>query len=170
MRRVAAGGDSSDGTAPRLRAPSACVSPLTRASCDGSASADWHVIGVERRRADAVRRVIGVLPAIQRAALVSTDEFHRVLQTLPGVGPWTATGLSIGVIGDPDVVLLGDLHLPHSVCHALAGEARGSDRRMLELLAPFAGHRGRVVRLLKWSGSTAPRRGPRYTPIPIERW
>jgi hypothetical protein len=32
---------------------------------------------------------------------------------------------------------------------------------MLELLAPFAGHRGRVVRLIEAAGITAPRRGPR---------
>jgi hypothetical protein len=32
---------------------------------------------------------------------------------------------------------------------------------MLELLAPFAGHRGRVCTLLEAAGLTAPRFGPR---------
>jgi hypothetical protein len=35
---------------------------------------------------------------------------------------------------------------------------------MLELLAPFAGQRGRVQRLLEVSGIGMPRRGPRMTP------
>lgn len=67
---------------------------------------------------------------------------------LPGIGPWT-TEMILGFgYGDPDALPLGDIHLPHTVCKALAGELRGSDERMLELLAPFAGHRFRVTRLL----------------------
>jgi hypothetical protein len=34
---------------------------------------------------------------------------------------------------------------------------------MLELLAPWAGHRYRVTRLLELSGFSAPRRGPRMS-------
>lgn len=139
----------------------------------GLGVADWHVLGVERRRADAVGRIAVALPAIDRAARAGRDGsagYQRVLTSLPGVGPWTATGLAASVLGDPDAVLLGDLHVPHTVCHALAGEDRGSDERMLELLAPWAGHRARVVRLVKGAGRGAPRRGPRYTPIPIARY
>jgi 3-methyladenine DNA glycosylase/8-oxoguanine DNA glycosylase len=132
--------------------------------------ADWHVLGVERRRADAVRAVARTAAALERAARAGSAELQRVLLTLPGIGPWSATGLAISVLGDPDTVLVGDLHVPHTVCHALAGEARGTDERMLELLAPWTGHRGRVVRLVKGAGRGAPRRGPRYTPIPIARW
>jgi hypothetical protein len=47
------------------------------------------------------------------------------------------------------------------VAWALAGEPRGDDARMLELLAPFRGHRGRVCTLLEAAGITAPRFGPR---------
>lgn len=132
--------------------------------------ADWHVLGVERQRADSIRRCLSVLSALQRAADTGSTELQRVLRTVPGIGQWTATGLAGRVLGDPDVVLLGDLHLPNTVCHALAGEARGTDERMLELLAPWAGHRARVVRLIGAAGARAPRRGPRYTPLPIARW
>ena len=45
--------------------------------------------------------------------------------------------------------------------HALAGEPRGTDERMLELLAPFRGHRARVVRLIMHAAIREPRRGPR---------
>ena len=69
--------------------------------------------------------------------------------------------VSLFALGDADAVSVGDFHLPHLVSWALAGEPRGDDTRMLELLAPFAPHRGRVVRLLEGSGLSAPRYGPR---------
>jgi hypothetical protein len=47
------------------------------------------------------------------------------------------------------------------VAWALAGQPRGDDARMLELLEPFAGHRGRVCALLERAGIGAPRFGPR---------
>jgi 3-methyladenine DNA glycosylase/8-oxoguanine DNA glycosylase len=132
--------------------------------------ADWHVLGVERSRAETVRRAIPVLRAIEQAAEYSSAEFQRVLTTVRGIGQWTASSLAAVVLGDPDAVLMGDLHLPHTVAFALAGEPRADDERMLELLEPWRGHRQRVVRLLKCSGVGAPRRGPRYTPLPINRW
>ena len=62
--------------------------------------------------------------------------------------------------GDPDAVLLGDLHAPHIVSWALAQEPRGSDERMLELLEPFRGQRFRVTRLLLGGPFTPPRLSP----------
>ena len=56
---------------------------------------------------------------------------------------------------------------PHTVAWYLAGEERGSDERMVELLEPYRGHRFRVVSLLWQSGITAPRRGPRMA---SNRW
>jgi hypothetical protein len=47
------------------------------------------------------------------------------------------------------------------VAWALAREPRGTDERMLELLEPYRGQRGRVVRLLELAGMKAPRFGPR---------
>jgi hypothetical protein len=47
------------------------------------------------------------------------------------------------------------------VAFALAGENRGDDARMLELLAPYRGHRGRVIRLIVAGAPSPPRFGPR---------
>jgi len=91
---------------------------------------------------------------------------RRRLRALPGIGPWTAAEVTALALGDPDAVSVGDFHLPHVVSWALAGEPRGSDERMLELLEPYRGHRGRVLRLLQLAGITAPRFGPR---MPL-RW
>ena len=63
---------------------------------------------------------------------------------------------------------VGDFHLPNLVAFALAGEPRGDDERMLELLEPYRGQRARVIRLLELSGIRAPRYGPRLTPRRIE--
>jgi 3-methyladenine DNA glycosylase/8-oxoguanine DNA glycosylase len=56
------------------------------------------------------------------------------------------------VLGDPDAVPVGDLHLPHEVGWALAAEPGADDARMLELLEPYRGHRFRVLRLLLAAG------------------
>jgi 3-methyladenine DNA glycosylase/8-oxoguanine DNA glycosylase len=91
------------------------------------------------------------------------------LRAVSGIGPWTAAEVTLRALGDPDAVSVGDAHLSHLVSWALAGEPRGSDDRMLELLAPWAGHRARVVRLLESSGLGAPRYGPRMPPRDISR-
>ena len=59
---------------------------------------------------------------------------------------------------------LGDHHLPHLVVHTLTGRPRGSDAEMLELLAPWAGQRARVMRLIELGGVMPPRFGPRLAP------
>jgi 3-methyladenine DNA glycosylase/8-oxoguanine DNA glycosylase len=122
----------------------------------------YHPLGLEQRRADTIRRV-GLRAGWLEASLVGTPEpvMARLLQ-VPGIGPWTAAETVRTAMGDPDMVSVGDFHLPNLVAWMLAGEPRGDDARMLELLAPFAGQRARVVRLLKLSGMHAPRYGPRY--------
>jgi 3-methyladenine DNA glycosylase/8-oxoguanine DNA glycosylase len=89
---------------------------------------------------------------------------------LPGIGPWTAAEVGRSALGDPDAVSVGDFHLPNLVSWALAGEPRGDDSRMLELLEPYRGQRGRVVRLLEASGLRAPRYGPPMSPRPTDNW
>jgi hypothetical protein len=65
---------------------------------------------------------------------------------------------------------VGDFHLKNIVAFALAGEPRGSDERMLELLAPYSGQRGRLVRLLLLDGHSAPAYGPRQRILPVAQW
>ena len=124
-----------------------------------------HPLGVERRRADVIRRVTG------RAAWLEAShdsvEASRRLTVLRGVGPWTAAEVLRSAFGDPDAVSVGDFHVPNSVAWALAREPRGDDGRMLELLAPYAGQRGRVQRLLEVGRVVAPRYGPRLAPRSI---
>jgi 3-methyladenine DNA glycosylase/8-oxoguanine DNA glycosylase len=135
--------------------------------------AEFHPLGVERGRAETIRAVCSHAARLDSwYELPPTDgwaEASRVLPMIRGVGPWTESVVRGVALGDPDAVVVGDLHIPHEVCHRLEGTDRGSDERMLELLAPFAGHRGRAQRLVLRAPGRAPRRGPRYSPLPIAR-
>jgi 3-methyladenine DNA glycosylase/8-oxoguanine DNA glycosylase len=121
----------------------------------------YHPFGLEIRRAGVIRFAASRASRIEEVAGMAPRDARRRLLAFPGVGPWSAAEVALTALGDPDAVSVGDYHLPHLVSWALAGEARGTDERMLELLAPYAGHRGRVIRLLEAAGMGAPRFGPR---------
>ena len=108
----------------------------------------FHRFGIERRRADTLRRLAVVAHRLEETVGLALEAAYRRFQTIIGVGPWTAARIAMLALGDGDAVFIGDLHLPHMVSSALAGERHGSDARMLELLEPYRGHRARVVRLL----------------------
>lgn len=133
----------------------------------GIAYYDLHVIGVERKRADTVRRVAASARRLDALAALPPSEGHARLTQIQGVGPWTAAEVALVALGDADAVPVGDVHLPSSVTFALTGEAIDDDEAMLEVLEPFAGQRGRVIRLILAAGITAPRHGPRYAPRDI---
>ncbi|HWG98705.1 MAG TPA: DNA-3-methyladenine glycosylase 2 family protein, partial [Pilimelia sp.] len=130
-------------------------------AADVAATPYWvlHRLGVEQRRAQTLSRAAAAADRLARCA--DAAEATARLTALPGIGPWTAAEVVRTVHGDPDAVSVGDYHLPHLVTWALAGQRRGDDARMLALLAPFAGHRGRVCLLLAAGGHGPPRRGPR---------
>ena len=121
----------------------------------------FHRCGLERRRADVIRGICGRAGRIDALAGGPPENAKAALLRLPGIGPWTVSEVARLALGDPDAVSIGDFHLPNLVAWLLAGESRGTDERMLELLAPYVGQRGRVQRLLEASGATAPRYGPR---------
>jgi 3-methyladenine DNA glycosylase/8-oxoguanine DNA glycosylase len=120
---------------------------------------------VERRRADVIRHAASRADAIESAP--SAGEAGRRMASLPGIGPWTVAEVRRVAFGDPDAVSVGDFHVPSTIAWALAGEPRADDSRMLELLEPYRGQRGRVQRLLEAGGIFAPRRGPRFAPRSI---
>lgn len=123
----------------------------------------FHRFGIEAKRADTVRRAAAVAPRLEEAVDMAPADAARRLAAVPGVGPWSVAEVGLVALGDPDAVSVGDYHLPNQVAWSLAGIARGDDALMLELLEPWRGHRGRVLRLLAVSGFTAPRYGPRMT-------
>jgi 3-methyladenine DNA glycosylase/8-oxoguanine DNA glycosylase len=135
-------------------------------------------LGIEPRRGALLRRVARELPRLEKLTIASrapgaggtgSAALAAALRAYAGIGPWTAAEVTLRALGDPDAVSVGDAHLSNVVTFALTGTPRGTDARMLELLAPWAGHRARVVRLLERSGITPPRYGPRVSPRDIAR-
>lgn len=127
---------------------------------------DLHRFDLERRRADALITAGRHAAALEAAAGLPADRAVTRLQAWPGLGPWTATSIAATVLGDPDLVVLGDFWMPTIVRYAFTGNRRWcpDDGPMLELLEPFAGQRGRVVRLLAAAGYLPARRAPRRAP------
>ncbi|HET9050060.1 MAG TPA: DNA-3-methyladenine glycosylase 2 family protein, partial [Candidatus Dormibacteraeota bacterium] len=120
----------------------------------------FHALGVERRRADVLRLAGARAGWLEGCATMPMEDASARLRSLPGVGPWTAAQVLLNALGFADAVVVGDYNLPHLVTWALARERRGDDARMLELLAPYAGHRARVQRLLVLGHTGPPRRAP----------
>ncbi len=125
---------------------------------------EWHRAGIEPGRSATVMRAVKLAPALERTLahgrggeVVSTK-----LQSIPGVGRWTAAETAQRSHGDPDSPSVGDFHVPALVGWALTG-APVDDDGMLELLEPWRGHRERVVRLIGGSGFRKPAFGPRIT-------
>jgi 3-methyladenine DNA glycosylase/8-oxoguanine DNA glycosylase len=128
----------------------------------------FHPFGVERRRAELIRRVAARAAWFEAIVELPLAEAYARLTAVPGIGPWTAAEVAVRALGDVDAVSVGDFHLPNLVATALAGEPRGTDARMLELLEPYRGRRALVIRLLELSGIRSPRYGPRLSIHRIE--
>ena len=122
----------------------------------------FHPLGIERRRAEVIRRAAARASWLEAAA--DAAEATRRLRSLAGIGVWTAAEVVRIAFGDPDAVSVGDYHVPSMVAWALAGEPRADDARMLQLLEPYRGQRGRVQRLLEVGRIMPPRYGPRMAP------
>jgi 3-methyladenine DNA glycosylase/8-oxoguanine DNA glycosylase len=121
----------------------------------------FHRFGIERRRAEVIIRAARSAKRLEEIVTMDIASAYRRMLAFPGVGPWTAAKVAAVALGDPDAVPVGDYNLPHMVGYALDGTPRSTDERMLELLEPYRGHRGRVLRLLMVAGIEAPRFGPR---------
>ncbi len=122
----------------------------------------WHRAGVQPQQAQTAVRAAVVAASLERTLELGRGgpRVAAMLRSLHGVGVWTAAETSQRAHGDPDSPSVGDYHLPAIVGWALAGRPVDDDG-MLELLAPWAGQRQRIMRLIEASGFVKPRFGPR---------
>jgi hypothetical protein len=123
---------------------------------------DWHRAGVEGVRSRTIITAAEVAARIEEIGGLGPADADRRLRALPGIGPWTSAEIRQRAVGDPDAVSVGDYNLPKAVGWTLAGRIT-DDAGMLELLAPYAGHRYRVTRLIELGGTRPPRHGPRMS-------
>jgi hypothetical protein len=137
--------------------------PLDPAVVQGWPSHIFHAANVERKRSDVIRTAAGYAHRLAEIAEMPLSDGTARLAKLPGIGVWSVAEIAQTALGDADAVSVGDYHLKNWVSWALAGEPRGTDERMLELLEPFRPFRGRVVRLIGMAGIRPPRYGPRLT-------
>ncbi|ROS79175.1 DNA-3-methyladenine glycosylase [Cellulomonas sp. PhB143] len=134
---------------------------------------DWHRAGVDPGRARTAVECARRAARLEECVRLPLPAAHARLQAVRGVGPWTAAEVAQRALGDADAVSVGDYHLAKAVIWSFDGD-RGAprgpgpgavpadDARMLELLAPYAPHRYRVVLLLRAARQARPpRRGPR---------
>lgn len=129
----------------------------------------FHPIGIEAARARTLVEAGRHADKMWWWAEAGPAHLVDHLRMLRGVGAWTAHEVAGPCCGDADCVPVGDYHYPNQVAWAIAGEPRADDDRMLELLAPYAPHRGRVLQAIV-STTTAPKFGPRRRILPMHRW
>jgi 3-methyladenine DNA glycosylase/8-oxoguanine DNA glycosylase len=116
-------------------------------------------LGVLPRRIRTLWEIARRARRLEACIALPPDEASSKLQSIRGIGPWTAEHVVAAALGHADAVPTGDLYMPRQVCAFLAGVTDGDDTRMLELLEPYRGHRWRVIQWIRRS-SGSPRRGP----------
>lgn len=162
-------GERIEGT--ELRAPPTAKAVL------GVAPWQLHAMGIGSRRCSTLREGARRGAALERLRDVPPEVAAEKIQSLPGVGPWTANLVAVTALGWSDAVPVGDFHAPYLISEALTGE-QGNDEAMLVALAPFRPHRARVVRLINQAqiADALPgferlrRRLPRVDPHRREPW
>ncbi len=122
----------------------------------------WLRAGVDVSRRGALLAGAGTPHGLERTLTLPSERVEAALRTLPGVGRWTAAETRQRAHGDADAFSFDDYHVAKNVSWALTGEVLDDDG-CAEVIAPYAGHRFRVQRLLELAGTTRPRRGPRMT-------
>lgn len=134
-----------------------------RDSVAGIPSWWWRGAGVDHARASTLRQ-------LARIGLDDPDPgaVRARMSAVPGIGPWTIAEVALRALGDADAVSVGDFHLANAVGYALTGAPRSTDPQMLDLLAGFAPHRYRAIRMIQLAGVRPPKYGPR-TRLPTHR-
>lgn len=150
--------------------PTGLLLPPTPEELAAQPAWSFHPLGIEAKRAEPLRQLAKHASKLWQWAELAPAAAAAKLALLPGIGEWTIGSALGSALGDADAVAVGDYHLKNIVGHALAGRARSTDEEMLELLEPYRGQRGRVVRLLLAAGHRAPKFGPRQRVLPMKRW
>ncbi|MBM9462546.1 DNA-3-methyladenine glycosylase 2 family protein [Aeromicrobium sp. YIM 150415] len=138
-------------------APAGLLAPPDATGWSSIPAWEWHRAGVGPQRYRAIQAAVRVGERLQQ---LPSERLPAGLSPIPGVGRWTIAETIVRVHGDSDAVPWGDYHLGRLVGTALAGRIVDDDATIAHLLAPYAPHRYRALRLLALH-IRVPRRGPR---------
>ncbi|MGL5828695.1 MAG: DNA-3-methyladenine glycosylase family protein, partial [Angustibacter sp.] len=108
---------------------------------------EWLRCGVDQARSRPAGFAARRVDPVERSLLLSPELARARLESLPGVGVWTAAETLHRAHGDADAVSFGDYHVAKNIGWVLLGRPI-DDAELAELLAPYAPHRYRVQRLL----------------------
>jgi 3-methyladenine DNA glycosylase/8-oxoguanine DNA glycosylase len=133
---------------------------------------NMHAIGIGSRRAVTLREGAARAAALEELRSEAPERMLEKLQSLRGVGPWTANAVARSALGWADAVPVGDFHAPYTIAAALGGpsdlsrdDPRAADAALLEVLEPFRPHRARVAVLLERPSAI----GERWRPPRVDR-
>lgn len=166
------------GEIPPGPAPADMRLPPTPAAIRSLQPWQWHQARVDAGRAATAVRAAAAAASLERWGrlelgtrrenVAGTGTLAAALSSIPGIGVWTVAEVLQRTHGSADHVSVGDYHLAAFVGQVLTGR-RVDDAGMLELLAPWSGHRQRVVRLIGLSGHRKQAFGPRLAPMDHRR-
>lgn len=137
--------------------------PPTAAQWAAIPSWEYLKASVDPARSRAIMAAVRVAGRLEQLVDLPPEQARARMRSLPGIGVWTAAEVAQRALGDPDAVSFGDYHVAKNIGWALVGH-EVDDAGLAELLAPYAGHRYRVQRLLELAGAFRPRHGPRMAP------
>lgn len=144
-------------------APAGMRAPLSADDWRMVPSWEFHRAGVDPARARTIVTAAKVGRQLEGCVQLSAAEAARRLQSIAGIGIWTAAEVGQRALGDGDALSVGDYHLSDVIGWTLLGRPI-DDEEMVSYLEPLRPHRHRAVRLLQVSGQAfKPRFGPRIT-------
>lgn len=115
---------------------------------------ELHTHGFEQDRADLLRRIVASAGTLVERFVEGIDATRSVLVAIDGLDVGSVELALLRMFGAPDATPTGDQRRAAHVGELLADDPRIDDDRMLELLEPFTGHRGRVIRLAEAAATT----------------
>lgn len=137
--------------------------PLTPARFLALTDAEMLAIGFSRQKARYGRALAEAIDsgALELDALPGLDDdaVHKVLQAIPGIGPWTSTIYLLMVLGRPDVWPAGDMALQAAVAEVKGLGHRPDAAEMVSLGAVWRPWRSVAARLF-WHDYLARRGRP----------
>lgn len=108
---------------------------------------DLHVLGLERQRADEVRRIASHALRLELVKAEASGEVVDRLRGIAGLGVDAIDHARSVALGAPDAVPVIDAHHRAGLVGLIGQETRGAPDADA-LLEPYRPHRGRVVRLI----------------------
>jgi AraC family transcriptional regulator of adaptative response / DNA-3-methyladenine glycosylase II len=104
--------------------------------------AEVEGLGVTRSRAEAIRHVAGLVTSgeleLVRGKRLSAT--YEQLLTIKGIGPWTASYVTLRALGDPDALVAGDLGVRQVLGSRAAPLSTAAVTRAAESWRPYRGY------------------------------